>query len=94
MLPLLYVGEHLLPYFVAVLHVVFICKLDVEFRMAKTGLVGGIQRAAMIYSLFATCRLHKINPYNWLKDVLERMHLYTTSNIHELLPQNWKKPEA
>jgi transposase len=52
------------------------------------------QRAAMIYSLFATCRLHGINPYNWLKDVLERMHLYTTSNIAELLPQNWKKPDA
>lgn len=48
------------------------------------------QRAAMIYSLFATCRLHNINPYHWLKDVLERMHLYTTHNIHELLPQNWK----
>lgn len=47
------------------------------------------QRAAMIYSLFATCRLHNINPYNWLKNVLERMHLYNTSNIHELLPQNW-----
>jgi transposase len=52
------------------------------------------QRAAMIYSLFATCRLHGINPYDWLKDVLERMHLYTTSNIAELLPQNWKNPEA
>ena len=51
------------------------------------------QRAAMIYSLFATCRLHNINPYQWLKDVLERMHLYNTNNIHELLPQNWK-PEA
>lgn len=51
------------------------------------------QRAAMIYSLFATCRLHQINPYDWLKDVLERMHLYTTKNIAELLPQNWKKPE-
>ncbi len=51
------------------------------------------QRAAMVYSLFATCRLHNINPYDWLKDVLERMHLYTTKNIHELLPQNWKKPE-
>lgn len=50
------------------------------------------QRAAMIYSLFATCRLHQINPYTWLKDVLERMHLYTTSNIAQLLPQNWKKP--
>jgi hypothetical protein len=49
------------------------------------------QRAAMIYSLFATCRIHQINPYDWLKDVLEQMHLYTTSNIKELLPQNWKK---
>ena len=52
------------------------------------------QRAAMVYSLFATCRLHNINPYHWLKDVLERMHLYTTNNIAELLPQNWKKREA
>lgn len=51
------------------------------------------QRAAMVYSLFATCRLHNINPYDWLKDVLERMHLYTTSNITNLLPQNWKKQE-
>ena len=49
------------------------------------------QRAAMIYSFFNTCRLHKINPYEWLKDVLERMHLYNSSNLHELLPQNWVK---
>lgn len=49
------------------------------------------QRAAMIYSLLATCRAHQINSYEWLKDVLERMHLYTTHNIAELLPQNWKK---
>lgn len=52
------------------------------------------QRSAMIYSLLATCRLHNINPYQWLKDVLEHMHLYTTSNIKELLPQNWKKPDV
>ena len=47
------------------------------------------QRSAMIYSLLATCRLHNINPYEWLKDIFERMHLYNTANIHELLPQNW-----
>jgi transposase len=52
------------------------------------------QRAAMVYSLFATCRLHQINPYDWLKNVLERMHLYTTSNMAELLPQNWEKSEV
>ena len=49
------------------------------------------QRAAMMYSFFNTCRLHNINPYEWLKDVLERMHLYNSSNLHELLPQNWIK---
>lgn len=52
------------------------------------------QRAAMIYSLFATCRLHGINPYDWLKDVLQRMHLYTPANLDQLLPHKWKKPEA
>ncbi len=52
------------------------------------------QRAAMVYSLFATCRLHQINPYHWLKDVLERIHLYTTNNIAELLPQYWKKQDG
>ncbi len=52
------------------------------------------QRAAMVYSLFATCRLHQINPYDWLKDVLERMHLYTTGNVEQLLPHNWKNPQG
>jgi transposase len=49
------------------------------------------QRAAMIYSLLATCKLHNIDPYYWLKDVLENMHRFKTANIEELLPQNWKK---
>lgn len=52
------------------------------------------QRAAMIYSLLATCKQHDIDPYYWLKDVLENMHRFTTQNIHELLPQNWKKLPA
>lgn len=51
-------------------------------------------RAAMIYSLLATCRMHNINPFDWLRDVFERMHLFTTKNIHELLPQNWKNHQT
>lgn len=51
------------------------------------------QRAAMIYSLFATCRLHGINPYDWLKDVLQRMHLFTSLNLDQLLPHKWKNPK-
>ena len=49
------------------------------------------QRAAMVYSLLATCKLHNINPYHWLRDVLENMHRFTTATIEGLLPQNWKK---
>ncbi|WP_394772162.1 transposase domain-containing protein, partial [Mucilaginibacter sp.] len=52
------------------------------------------QRAAMIYSFFNTCRLHKINPYEWLKYVLENMHRYTSTNLNELLPQNWTKNKS
>lgn len=32
------------------------------------------------------------NLLDWLKDILQRMHLYSITNIAELLPQNWKKP--
>ena len=49
------------------------------------------QRAAMIYSLMATCKLHNVDPYKWLKDVLEHLHLHNTSNIHQLLPQFWQE---
>jgi len=52
------------------------------------------QRAAMIYSLLATCRMHNINPYTWLKDVLQRMPSYDVKKLTELLPQNWEKPVA
>ncbi len=48
------------------------------------------QRAAMVYSLFATCRMHGINPYTWLKDVLQHMHQYKASEVFFLLPQHWK----
>lgn len=48
------------------------------------------QNAAMIYSLFATCKLHGVNPYDWLKHVLTVMPTFPASRIKELLPQNWK----
>jgi len=49
------------------------------------------QRAAMIYSLIGTCKLHDINPYDYLKDILERLPEHPIDKIEDLLPQNWKK---
>lgn len=49
------------------------------------------ERAAIFYSLFATCKTHKVNPYHWLKDVLDKIAYWKTSEIDGLLPQNWVK---
>lgn len=48
------------------------------------------QRSAMLYSLFGTCKLHGINPFVWLRDVLQRIASHPINRIEELLPQNWK----
>jgi transposase/uncharacterized membrane protein required for colicin V production len=48
------------------------------------------QNAAIIYSLLATCKLHDVNAYDWLKFVLTAMPTFPANRIKELLPQNWK----
>ena len=48
------------------------------------------QRSAMLYSLLGTCKLNSINPFVWLKDVLQRIATHPINKIEELLPQNWK----
>jgi len=49
------------------------------------------QKAAMMYSFFATCKINQVEPYAWLHDVLERISEHKANKLHELLPQNWKK---
>ena len=48
------------------------------------------QRSAMLYSLLGTCKLNEINPFIWLKDVLQRINAYDKDKVSQLLPQNWK----
>ena len=50
------------------------------------------QRSAMLYSLLGTCKLHDVNPFTWLKDVLPRIAIHPFSKVHELLPHNWQQP--
>lgn len=47
------------------------------------------KRTAMLYSLLGTCKLHNVNPFTWLKDILERLPSYPIKNIKELLPHRW-----
>jgi hypothetical protein len=48
------------------------------------------QRSAMLYSLMGTCKLHEVNPFIYLKDVLTRIAMHPVNKVSELLPHNWK----
>jgi len=48
------------------------------------------RRAAVIMSLIQTTRLHGLDPYAYLRDVLERLPLTPASQIGSLLPAAWK----
>lgn len=47
----------------------------------------------MIYSFFAICKKHEVNPFQWLKYTLENIMTINHKKIAELLPQNYKKQE-
>lgn len=50
----------------------------------------GAERAAMFYSFFGTCKANNVNPYRWLKRVLEIIPEHKVNRLYELLPQNLK----
>lgn len=50
------------------------------------------QNAAMVYSLFATCKKHNVNPQEWLADVLHKLNDKDyEGKFSDLLPHRWKK---
>jgi hypothetical protein len=48
------------------------------------------ERAAMMYSFFASCKVNHINPWEWLRDVLQRIGSHPVKRLEELLPHRWQ----
>ena len=48
------------------------------------------QRSAMIYSFFAICKKHEVNPFQWIKYTLENIMSINHKNLKDLYPQNFK----
>jgi hypothetical protein len=48
------------------------------------------QRIAVFYSLLGSCKLHNVEPYSYLKNILERLPDHPIKQIDELLPHRWK----
>ena len=51
----------------------------------------GAKHAGIVQSLIATCRLHDIDPYTYLVDVLQRISVQPAQHVHELTPRWWKQ---
>ncbi|WP_157256386.1 transposase domain-containing protein, partial [Pelomonas sp. Root1217] len=47
------------------------------------------KRAAAVMSLIHSAKLNRLDPYVYLRDVLERLPTQPASRIAELLPHRW-----
>jgi transposase len=54
----------------------------------------GGHTAAILFSLIATCERHKVNAFEYLRDVLGRIAQQPISKLAELLPEQWKAANA
>jgi hypothetical protein len=50
----------------------------------------GAERVAVIQSLLVTCRLHGVDPYVYLVDVLQRISEHPANRVVEFTPREWK----
>ena len=56
---------------------------------------GGAIRWAVVASLLATAKLNNVEPFAYLRDVLERMsNAHPMSRLDDLLPWNWAQLKA
>ena len=51
----------------------------------------GAKRSAMFYSFFGTCKMHAVNPQEWMTKVLEVIADHKVNKLYELFPQNLSK---
>lgn len=51
----------------------------------------GAEHVGIIQSLITTCKLHDLNPYTYLTDVLLRISEHPASRVAELTPRLWKE---
>ncbi|NIR53080.1 MAG: IS66 family transposase [Phycisphaerae bacterium] len=51
----------------------------------------GAEHIGIIQSLLATCRLHDVNPYDYLVDVLQRIDRHPANKVEQLTPRLWKE---
>ncbi|MFH1279357.1 MAG: IS66 family transposase [Candidatus Eisenbacteria bacterium] len=54
----------------------------------------GARYAGIVHSLLFTCRLHGVDPYTYLVDVLQRLEAHPARAVGQLTPRIWKETFA
>ena len=49
----------------------------------------GAQHVGVVQSLIATCRLHQVDPFDYLVDVLQRVGQHPAADVAQLTPRQW-----
>jgi len=52
------------------------------------------ERSAVIYTLLGSCRRHGINPFNYLKDLFNRLPAARITQIRGFTPAEWAKGKS
>ena len=52
------------------------------------------QRAAVVMSLVQSAKLNGLDPWAYLRDVLQRIHSHPSQRLNELLPHRWRPREG
>jgi transposase len=55
---------------------------------------GGGRTAAILFSLASTCKALQIDPFSYLRDVLDRVCIHPARRIAEVLPDRWRVLQA
>lgn len=50
----------------------------------------GAQQLGVLHTLTVTCKLHNINPFHYLVDVLQRVSQHPAKDVIDLTPRRWK----
>jgi hypothetical protein len=51
----------------------------------------GAERAAVLWSLLASCKLHQLDAFTYLRDVLTRVSSHPARDVLALSPKAWKQ---
>ena len=51
----------------------------------------GAHYVGIVQSLLSTCRLHDVDPYDYLVDVLQRIDRNPAADVAQLTPRLWKE---